>query len=340
MANRPPASSGTRASASRTPPSTCARTIAFVAAWARVGPSASRAGEGSRGRVEAVVGQHPVDDVPALERGGVVERAGHDQLAGARGPGPLGQPLRAAHGRREADDGLHQAEARRLAPPAAGRRPARARRPRSGTGRGRRRRSGSGSSSTVWIIASSSVHSSPAACGREAVEEVHVDAAADHAPLGAHEQAARRVGRDVGDRRLQGGDHRGVEEVQRRRVEGQHRERAVALEAHRPAHHARSAAPAAAISSASPGPGHPRQPQRVVAVARDHVDVEVEDRLPRGASRRSSGGSRRRRRERPWRARRGAWPRRRRPTGPPRRSRAGRPRARAGRRARARGWPG
>ena len=89
----------------------------------------------------------------------------------------------------------------------------------------------------------------------EAVEEVHVDAAADDAPLGAHEQAARRVGRDVGDGRLQGGDHRRVEEVQRRRVEGQHRERTVALQAHRLAHQARSAAPAAAISSASPGPG-------------------------------------------------------------------------------------
>ena len=80
------------------------------------------------------------------------------------------------------------------------------------------------------------------------------------------------------------GDHRRVEEVQRRRVEGQDRERALALEAHRLGHQARSAAPAAAISSASPGPGHPRQAQRVVAVARDHVDVEVEDRLPRGGA--------------------------------------------------------
>jgi hypothetical protein len=84
---------------------------------------------------------------------------------------------------------------------------------------------------------------------------VHVDAAADHAPLGAHEQAARRVRRDIGDGGLQRGDHRGVEQVQRRGVEGHHGERALALEGYRFAHQARSAAPAAAISSASPGPG-------------------------------------------------------------------------------------
>ena len=84
---------------------------------------------------------------------------------------------------------------------------------------------------------------------------MHVDAAADDAPLGAHEQAARRVGGDVGDGRPQGRDHHGVEEVQRRRVEGQDGERTVALEADRLTRHARSAAPAAAISSASPGLG-------------------------------------------------------------------------------------
>ena len=36
----------------------------------------------------------------------------------------------------------------------------------------------------------------------------------------------------------------------------------------------------AAISSRSPGAGHPRQLQRIIRVARDHVHVEVEDRLP------------------------------------------------------------
>ena len=115
---------------------------------------------------------------------------------------------------------------------------------------------GSASSSTVWIICEQLGPQLAGGLRAEAVEEVHVDAAADHAPLGAHEQAARRVGRDVGDGRLQGGDHRRVEEVQRRRVEGQDGERPVALEADRlgPVS-ARSAAPAAAISSASPGPG-------------------------------------------------------------------------------------
>ena len=114
---------------------------------------------------------------------------------------------------------------------------------------------GSASSSTVWIICSSSVHSSPAACGLRPSKRCTSTPPLTDAPLGAHEQAARRVGRDLGDGGLQGGDHRRVEEVQRRRVEGQHRERTVALEAHRLAHQARSAAPAAAISSVSPGPG-------------------------------------------------------------------------------------
>jgi hypothetical protein len=65
-------------------------------------------------RVGARVGEHPVDDVPALERGGVVEFAGHHQLAGARRTGALGQALGAAHRRGQPDHGLHQPEASRL----------------------------------------------------------------------------------------------------------------------------------------------------------------------------------------------------------------------------------
>src|SRR3954470_2479711 len=61
--------------------------------------------------VEAVVRQDAVDDAPALERRGVVEVAGHHELAGAGWAGALGQALRAAHRRREADDGLDEAEA-------------------------------------------------------------------------------------------------------------------------------------------------------------------------------------------------------------------------------------
>ena len=114
VANRSPASSGTRSSAARAPPSTWARTIAFVAACARVGPSASPRAKAARGRVEALVGQDAVDDVPALERGGVEQLAGHDELARAGRPGALGEALGAAHRRRQADDGLDQAEARGL----------------------------------------------------------------------------------------------------------------------------------------------------------------------------------------------------------------------------------
>ena len=160
----------------------------------------------------------------------------------------------------------------------------------------------------------------PASCGAEAVEEVHVDAAADHAPLGAHEQAARRVGRDVGDGRLQGGDHRGVEEVQRRRVEGQDRERPVALEAHRLAH---QRAQRRARGGDLVGVARARAPTAGAAGRRGSAGSRGRGSGRRSAtppSRRSSGGSRRRRRGRPWRARRGAWPPRRTPTGPPRRS--------------------
>ena len=42
--------------------------------------------------------------------------------------------------------------------------------------------------------------------------------------------------------------------------------------------------PSPAISSGSPGRGHPGQLQRVVVVAGDHVEVEVEDRLPGGGA--------------------------------------------------------
>src|SRR3954451_20004575 len=78
----------------------------------RAGGAARQAlGERARGVVEAFVGEHAVDDVPALERRGGVEVAGHDDLAGARRPGALGETLGAAHRRRQTDDGLDEAEA-------------------------------------------------------------------------------------------------------------------------------------------------------------------------------------------------------------------------------------
>ena len=73
-----------------------------------------------------------------------------------------------------------------------------------------------------------------------------------------------------------------VEEVQRRLVDRQDGERPVLLE--RPGTqvgHTRSSSAVSLISSMSPSAGDPRQLQRVVVVARDDVDVEVEDGLPR-----------------------------------------------------------
>jgi hypothetical protein len=62
---------------------------------ARVGPLASRFAK-RIAFVEIVVGKDPVDDVPTLERDGVVERAAHDELARPPGTRPLGHPLRPA----------------------------------------------------------------------------------------------------------------------------------------------------------------------------------------------------------------------------------------------------
>ena len=61
-------------------------------------------------RQELTVRQHPVDDVPSLERGRVVERARHHELARSRGAGTFGDALRAAPSRSQADHGFDQAE--------------------------------------------------------------------------------------------------------------------------------------------------------------------------------------------------------------------------------------
>ena len=82
--------------------------------------------------------------------------------------------------------------------------------------------------------------------------------------------------------------------------------------------------------------GRARQAQRIVVVARDHVHVEVEDRLPRGGLRTNSAGSPRRSRAVPACAARAAWP-------PPPRGRGRRRRSRAGSASASRGitsaWP-
>ena len=66
---------------------------------------------------QLVVRDHPVDHVPALERRGVVEAAAHHELGGSRRPRSLRHPLRAPGARRQPDDCLDQAEARRLRRP-------------------------------------------------------------------------------------------------------------------------------------------------------------------------------------------------------------------------------
>ena len=89
----------------------------------------------------------------------------------------------------------------------------------------------------------------------------------------------RSVG-DVADRRVQALVDVAVEEVQRRLGDRQDGERAVLLECPgAEAGHARSAS-AASSSRSPPSPGDPGQSHRVVGVARDHVQVEVEHGLP------------------------------------------------------------
>ena len=120
--------------------------------------------------------------------------AGHDELAGPRGPGPLGQPLRAAHRRREPHDGLDEAEARRLG----GQQQVARQRQLEGGGQAQRVRGEDGRERAAPRRCGSSraarVHSSRRRLRRQAVEEVHVDPAADRrAPRRA--RAGRAAGR-------------------------------------------------------------------------------------------------------------------------------------------------
>ncbi len=94
--------------------SRAARTIPFVAACARVGPDASLSANSCAASSESLVGEYAIDDVPALERGGVVQLRGHHQLARSRRPGTLGESLCATHRRRQADNGLDESKPRRL----------------------------------------------------------------------------------------------------------------------------------------------------------------------------------------------------------------------------------
>ena len=81
------------------------------------GPAGQALGEAHALLLQLVVADHAVDDVPALQRGGVVEAAGHHELAGAGGACPLRHPLRAAGAGSQPHDRLDQAEPRRLRGP-------------------------------------------------------------------------------------------------------------------------------------------------------------------------------------------------------------------------------
>ena len=109
-----PDSCGVASSAARVPPASCVaddRLRRRVRAGRPVG-QAQR--ELVRRGGESLVGQHAVDHVPPLEGGCAEQLAAEDQFAGPRRPGALGQPLRTAHRRRQADDDLDQPEAGRL----------------------------------------------------------------------------------------------------------------------------------------------------------------------------------------------------------------------------------
>jgi hypothetical protein len=71
-------------------------------------PGGQLPGERQRRVVEALVRQDAVDDLPPLQRRGVVAVAGHHELLGAPHARTGGEPLRAAHGRGQADDLLHE----------------------------------------------------------------------------------------------------------------------------------------------------------------------------------------------------------------------------------------
>ena len=201
MANSGPETSATMASAARAPPSFWARDDA-LGRRVRLGRAVGDLrGERARRVVELVARVDAVDDVPALQRRGVEQLAGEDQLLGAGGAGALGQPLRAAHRRRQADDDLDEPELRALAAPAGRRRPARSRRPPSGRARARRRPSGTAARRARGSIASSSSHSSPPRSGVMPSKTLPTSTPPlDDLALGADQQAARRVGRDRVDR--------------------------------------------------------------------------------------------------------------------------------------------
>ncbi len=195
------------------------------------GPFRQAPCKGARGVVEALVGEHPVDHVPALERGGVIQLARHHQLARPCRPRALGQALGAAHRGRQAHDGLHEPETRRLR----GEQQVAAERELEGRREAQPVRGEDRRQRQLLDAVHEPQEALPqlrAALACEAVELVHVHAAAHHATLRAHQQAARRVRHERVDRLDQLADQLRFEEVQGRAVERDDAQRAIVLQAH------------------------------------------------------------------------------------------------------------
>ena len=88
--------------------------IRLVAAWASVGPLASLRASSRERSSNSASGQTVLTTPQSRSVLGGVQVAGHDELARPRRAGALGEPLRAAHRRRQPDAHLHQAELRAL----------------------------------------------------------------------------------------------------------------------------------------------------------------------------------------------------------------------------------
>ena len=261
----------------------------MVAAWATVGPAASSARE-LHPLLEQLVGrQDAVDDAPVEHLLGVVEAAGHHELPRPGGAGALGHALDAAAERGQSDDPLDEAELGALGRPdhVAAQRGLEA----GGQAEAVDEREGRDLERLERLQLADAVGGearsllAPGDVGEDAAD---VDAAREHPALGAEDHRAGARGDDL----VAGGAHRLErllgEQVERRVVEDDDGDVALVLDAdRRPAgflgHWPSLDGCCDCGDLVHVGPaGDPRQLQRIVLVAGDDVDVEVEDGLPGG----------------------------------------------------------
>ncbi len=266
----------------------------LVAACAFVGPAARRWAKRMPFSSISSSGKDPVDDVPALQRRRREQPAGHDELACPR----RARPARPSAGCRRRPGvspttastrpNWADSAAQIMSQPSATSRPAVRQRPWTSA------RVGISSASSRRTPSIRGWESSEALAGPgvdDRLEVGDVDAAGEDVPLGAPDERPRVGALDLGDAVEQRLPGVGREQVQRRVREhdrGHRRRRARAGSWARSCLRAsRIRSARAAISSVLAGRRNPWQLQRIVVVSRDHVDVEVEDRLPGGrASRR------------------------------------------------------